>query len=768
MIRDDPGISGSPIDELEKMGLDTTGYFRSSEIKEKYKIYQDSVMDRSFIALAAPSFEGKTQSAFVFKNLRPLYFVANSQLMPENNLRTQSIYKNYRSISVTLLKFANDDYNFIKKDGLPDGTDYNSRSMGLTEKDLEFFKVSGQYLEANHMRSKFWVLGLFKKLIEDAKDNYDQIPEVERPEWMDYHSRSKDLLVESVSIEDLKKDASFFKGYCVFLDEFTGDVEKVLIRNFSRIIGLRCIVANTNAVISNLTGKVQSAMSRESGLKDAWSIVFTRLNPVSRYVMINYFNICELMGQILLRCLPSERAQFEYFADVLSGAVNGGKITLVRPGLMSIVIECITKILEIQSTEVITIREFIEKIVSDLRARISATKTQIRYTVNGVMANLSLLTLYAYEFEVSESFSLCHRKSFLADHLFYLINPVQKDNCLFFTYQSSMLNGNLRIFPEGDLVEDCEWEHEYTRFKYEDILTSLACTAIAPEQSIRTNLVEAISLVDAVPQSVSDLANPVAISLNGNHLEVLVALAIIDSSRLGFDKNRRFSLAGQSGIVFIKNILSNCILADGNRKSPEIQLNFSNMYIDGGHEFNLERFLMTNFKVPFLCPFNCQIPEILGNLNSINPTDNSIHVGTYHRAPDNAKVDAVFDVYFSENSLSELGATVVECKNWNQSVHSGQILEILKNTLALEIQRRKVSFIFCNSITSPEENHAPLYEFCNQKEILIYRFYKDKNSTNSLTFIPYHKEMNFETQNPAMLCFVFELDEINKLTLTRN
>jgi hypothetical protein len=30
--------------------------------------------DKSFVAIAAPSMEGKTQSAFVFKDIKPLYF----------------------------------------------------------------------------------------------------------------------------------------------------------------------------------------------------------------------------------------------------------------------------------------------------------------------------------------------------------------------------------------------------------------------------------------------------------------------------------------------------------------------------------------------------------------------------------------------------------------------------------------------------------------------------------------------------------------------
>lgn len=113
-----------------------------------------------------------------------------------------------------------------------------------------------------------------KELVLDAKKNYNP----DQSTWMEYHANRKNLTVKSTSISELDKDRDFFKGYCLFLDEFTGDVEKVMVRNLARLLGLRCIVANTNAVIANLLDKTQSTMSRTSGVAVVWSIVFTRLN----------------------------------------------------------------------------------------------------------------------------------------------------------------------------------------------------------------------------------------------------------------------------------------------------------------------------------------------------------------------------------------------------------------------------------------------------------------------------------------------------------
>ena len=238
---------------------------------EQYKVRDNSAFERSFVALAAPSYEGKTQSAFVMRNVRPLYFVADPLALDENgNTLSQPIYYNYQSISAALLHYAKLDHQFIENDGMP--TDKIALVTPKSEK--QFLKVAGSYLGINHSETKFWTLGFLKGLVLDAK-NYDP----DQSTWMEYHANRKNLIVRSTSISELKKDRDFFKGYCLFLDEFTGAVEKVMIRNLARLLGLRCIVANTNAIIANCLDKSpRYSMSRTSGVAVVWSIVFTRLN----------------------------------------------------------------------------------------------------------------------------------------------------------------------------------------------------------------------------------------------------------------------------------------------------------------------------------------------------------------------------------------------------------------------------------------------------------------------------------------------------------
>ena len=120
---------------------------------EQYKVRDNSAFDYSFVALAAPSYEGKTQSAFVMRNVRPLYFVTDSKIIESKSLTTQPqpIYDNYQSVSAALLRYAKIDYNLIETDGIP----IDVPKPKDNDKDWKFFKVSGSHLDAHHSKTNF-------------------------------------------------------------------------------------------------------------------------------------------------------------------------------------------------------------------------------------------------------------------------------------------------------------------------------------------------------------------------------------------------------------------------------------------------------------------------------------------------------------------------------------------------------------------------------------------------------------------------------------
>ena len=819
-IRRDPDFINSPLGELEQIAKDAENYFKKENVKEKYNLGQDSVLRYSFVALAAPSYEGKTQSAFVFKDVRSLYFIANTQLIREDNPRTQPIYYNYKSISDALLEYAELDYEKIKNDGKSDGTGQSSRNPGFTEKDLEFIKVSRSYLNVNHRNTKFRVLGLFKELVLDAKKHYDSLPESDRCEWMEYHANRKNLLIQSTSIAELEEDRAFFKGYDLFLDEFSGDIEKVFIRNIARTIGLRCIVANTNAIIANLTGKVQADFSRESDADEVWSIVFTRLNPVSRNIMKNIYKIDELKQKLSGRYLEFERRHFEYFMNLLSGEL--GEIKIVRPGLMGAVIESLRNIIE-RTTNNGTIRilDLINEVIDKVSQTITRNKGQIRRSFDGILANLSLYSLHSYQFDINIGAEIgndidigdkkklkklikqakkqesenrekiekleklekttnnrnYHRKLFLADHLYYLINPVNRNNPLFLIYPPKEENGSMQFDfkREGQTLKD-EWKYEYTFFDYDDVLTALACMSITSKKTILANLNAASAKSSSDPTQVADSSNPVAVSLNGNHLEVFTAFAIIEASHFVLrGEFSKFTLSGQNGLSFIQNILSNSVKLSNFNKHVNASLILEHKFQEK-YKFDLKGFL-SNMTVPFLCPFNSPIPVFLDELSSSVPANESIYVGTYLRTENTRKIDAVFDVYFNQpaKSLPKKPKTeqkntssfkaVIECKHWATPVSSGEVTKILKKALAID--QCRICFIFCTSITHNENEYAALFSLCNEKKILIYRFYTDQKEFPNFFTAPYYQKLEpkFNTKKPELVCFVFELANINKYML---
>ena len=770
-IRRYPDFITSPIGELEQIAKDAENYFKKENVKEKYNLDQNVVLKDSFVALAAPSYEGKTQSAFVFKDVRSFYFVANTQLIRGDNPQTQPIYYNYKSISEALLEYAELDYEKIKNDG---------------KSDLESIKASNSYLSINHRNTKFRVLGLFKELVLDAKKNYDPLPESDRCEWMEYHANRKNLLIQSTSIAELEEDRAFFKGYDLFLDELSGDIEKVFICNIARTIGLRCIIVNTNAAITaNFTGKVQADFSRKSDADEVWSIVFTRLNPVSRNVMKNIYKIDELK-QKLLGCYPEfERRHFEYFMDLLSGEL--GEIKIVRPGLMGVVIESLRNIIERTANNgTIRILALIDEVIDKVSQTITHNKGLIRTSFDGILGNLSLYSFQSCQFDISAGIGSgidkknhleklekmmnildYHRKHFLTDHLYYLINPVNRNNPLFLIYPPKEENGSMQINIKlgGQLVKD-EWKYEYTFFNYDDVLTALTCMSITSKKTIPSA---------EESSNPTQASNPVAVNLNGNHLEMFTAFAIIEASHFVFrGELSKFTLSGQSGLSFIQNILRNSVKLFDFNKHVNASLKLEHKYL-GKYKFDLEGFL-SDMTVPFLCPFNSPIPGFLDELNSSVPANESIYVGNFSSIETTRKIDAVFDVYFKQpaKSLPKKPKTpkteqkntssfkaVIECKHWTSSVSSGQITKILKKSLAID--QCKICFIFCTSSTHKEDEFAELFSLCNEKKILIYRFNTSEKSFPIFFTAPYYQDLEpkFDTKKPKMVCFVFELANID-------
>ena len=102
MIRSDRNYEESPLGLLEKFVLNKTTAIRSYLGVESIS-NSDDTLDRMFYAIVAPSMEGKTQSSFVFRTLKSLYFVLTQSELSEDE-SVQEINKNFSVLSEKMKK----------------------------------------------------------------------------------------------------------------------------------------------------------------------------------------------------------------------------------------------------------------------------------------------------------------------------------------------------------------------------------------------------------------------------------------------------------------------------------------------------------------------------------------------------------------------------------------------------------------------------------------------------------------------------------------
>lgn len=109
-IRNGENFNGTPLDILEKIILSPETTLKNKDYFDSPPELNEKHVEKTFIALVAPSFSGKTQSAFSMKQVRPLYFVIDS-IKDESQL----VYQNFQSLSQHLIEAGKYDYDVIHK-----------------------------------------------------------------------------------------------------------------------------------------------------------------------------------------------------------------------------------------------------------------------------------------------------------------------------------------------------------------------------------------------------------------------------------------------------------------------------------------------------------------------------------------------------------------------------------------------------------------------------------------------------------------------------
>jgi hypothetical protein len=707
--------------ELEKLLYDPQNYFHinCSSHNSDYLNFSSY-----FVTLAAPSMEGKTQSAFVFEDVRPLYFplsIVNDQTYKQigssEHCKTQNIYENYKSLTLALYRYANEDMIEIK-------------NLYGGDEDIGLSSIK---ITLNDYPSR--VLGFLAALAEDARR-----PQVQNhSSWMRYHSIRPNFSFKRIRISDGQNLEDLFKGFVLFLDEFVGTPWATYVRNFARAIGLTCLVVNTNIQVANLVGS--GSISGASGFI-IWSVVINSLGP-SRIDIIN--QLCQLTYSIeSIKQNSSDPGVNEF----LNNFVNE-QISHLRPGMAMFLSESIVQYAQMNHQN-INLKDFLDNVLKNTSMKMRVRKIRDHDDLLWQCANIGLFFPESFKqyFSISNDYSwFCQGFGFLQNHLYYFANPTGYSNWIVLTNPPTKSSKCLR-FLYSNVFRD--WDYERTFFDRKDTGTILSCLYLGFQSTITDILSRAEGEIPQNPFNVFDAQNEKALKRSWKALEVYAAVSIIDASQHSFGTwdgclyNETFSLSGQNGIDFIKNLLMNLINTKFETKKRFLifKLSFVGCICDLGNIFK-------RIHVPFIYSLNRE-DEFLDLLNSVS---NSVYLKKFQRSSDSEQIDDKFE--FKLDGREQVA--VVECKSRVDKISSTIIYEILKKS---EPKNPKLILFFCDEISSLPTEEIKLTDFCNYKMINVYKVERSmKNQENFINIVPFYEAI----EDPAIICLIFESTIINNI-----
>lgn len=300
----------------------------------------------------APSFSGKTQTAFAIQSKLPLYFVFGE---------SQAIYQPFGQLSQYIFELANHDVENLKKYFV----DMKQWPNPSKQSPQTHYSITLQDLNAPFVKSK--TLGLIRALFEEA-EAFELDPTKNRDDWMYHFSRTRNISYEPITIKDYIRETvskNYDKKYCVFLDEFRSSDELVFIRNLIRRLRTTCIVASTNSNVANLIGSSPTSSSRGEG-PVAWSVVFDSMGPFMPETLHTNEVFKEAKESLIRKAVNSSEKDgtkmkkfFNYLEDQCISS---------RPGFSQMIIESIDNLANetFKNSSQVQFDDSFEKLVSTL------------------------------------------------------------------------------------------------------------------------------------------------------------------------------------------------------------------------------------------------------------------------------------------------------------------------------------------------------------------------------------------------------------------
>ena len=791
IIRQNGKYSSSIVHKLDQILSSEEPWDRVHELLGGTQTQDDPSLELKSIILDCPSLDGKTQSAFIFDNVRPLYFALKAHTFNKaNSSKTgiQPIYLNFEILNKAIEYFATIDLETT----LLKGTDINNLS------DSDYLKMTNliiRNLDNKQQWTGFFTLGLIKNMIKDAESNYN-----DEDNWMLFYSNRPNLEVISVTITSMKQSGLPFAKYCLFLDEYVDEPWCVLIRMVSQAIGLNCVVATKQSRLTEPLKISKWKMESLASSDKSVSLVITNLKLTSLEVLNKYigekFNLEIAVKHIHNNLISTEyRHDKKHFNQFMSDFIKN-QVTNLSPGIAIVAVKTIYEF-SLQATEKCCFSDFLDHLIKKISTTISDRIPLLATTPIGISANMNLFFSHAFKDSGSGLKGpnrFYQQIMYMNSHLYRLLNPENHSTCAFLTCRSGNADKPLSFYSEKYKMKML-WQHEGTYFNSGEMLTMLSCFCLFPSSpSFRKTLEELEEADKCVPfketdspfvrkrlglppkvdelpgEKISSISLPAEettstkrICLKGNRLEVLATACILDASHRS-PHTKETTFRGQNGICFFENILGNLVIETQDRFSA-IEMNI----VDSEAElFNLKSRL-EDILVPYLYPSNLQVPDIF---KSLALDEGSIRIGEFKSYKYDSDFNSSFQYYqkrSSHASTIDKQTCIIETKNWFKTVCPQDISKIIDNALDSG-DHSKLCLIFCNRFVDPTPASMTnrfksltaniLTMTTESQDVNIFGI--TKKAENSFDIAPFLKKGTHLHSNPRLICFIFELEEINK------
>ena len=292
-------------------------------------------------------------------------------------------------------------------------------------RDGDALRLTAEELKNHQNNLKLSALGLLVHLVNDAKNNYDTLNSEDRPSWLEYLANRQDANFLAKSLDEIPPD--FFKGYCLFLDEYRGRLWEIYVRNLAQVVGLRCVICNINNQIANFIG-----IDNEKD-KSIWSIVANELKMGSYEKLNSLTGIDENINWICENAISDQFKDDKMLCCEFFNNFKEKQIHELRPGVSYAFANAINKYKSDHQDNKSTFDALLCYLINRITCKLYQHKPKFEHTsYQCAQTNLFLFNPNAYNRLNPNLYRSSHIQN-LNNHFFYLINPVDPMKWIFLT-----------------------------------------------------------------------------------------------------------------------------------------------------------------------------------------------------------------------------------------------------------------------------------------------------------------------------------------------